>query len=177
MARIALYLTLKARVTHSHSHWLVVALHRRFSCSNLSFTILHALHGGSVKLTWGSRETVGYWYWDRLLPWVDSCLATPALVIANFILPLLIRSQISCAFSLSCLVSQTEAHRRSLQVQKAEVQEVGPQKKQHLSQALVSLVVLLNVLLIGQLMVFVRKLSETGLLPESEHWRLDLTEV
>ena len=103
------------------------------------------------------------------MPWVDSCLATPALVIANFILPLLIRSQISCAFSLSCLVSQTEAHRKSLQVQKAEVQEVGLQKKQHLSQALVSLVVLLNVLLIGQLMVFVRKLSETGLRPESEH--------
>ena len=103
------------------------------------------------------------------MPWADRCLATPALVIANYLSPLLVRSQISCAFSLSCLVSQTEAHRRSLQVQKAEVQEVGPQKKQHLSQALVSLVVLLNVLLNAQLLVFVMKLSETGLLPESEH--------
>ena len=43
----------------------------------------------------------------------------------------------------------------------AEVHEAGPQRRQHLSQALVSLVVLLS----GQLMVFVKKPSEMGLQP------------
>ena len=50
----------------------------------------------------------------------------------------------------------------SLQAQRAEVREVGPQRKHHLSQALVSLVALLN----DQLMVFVMRLSETGLRPK-----------